>query len=85
MKRLLPAIPAIVERCNISDRTAARLIKNGAITAIRVGRQLRIDEDSLEAWIASKTTGGGELPKRLCANGRPSGEVITQTGECRGI
>lgn len=43
------------ERLGIGYDKAADLVRKGLLPAVRVGRQIRIDPDQLEAWIA----GGG--------------------------
>jgi excisionase family DNA binding protein len=45
----------------ISDTTTRRLVKKGVLPAIRVGRQIRIDERRFRAWIES---GGGGIEKQ---------------------
>ena len=39
------------EHANVSERTIRRLIRKGALPALRVGAQVRIDADELEAWL----------------------------------
>jgi len=42
----------------ISETTARRLVKKGVLPAIRVGRQIRIDERRFQEWL----DGGGSAP-----------------------
>jgi putative molybdopterin biosynthesis protein len=45
----------------ISDTTARRLVKKGVLPAIRVGRQIRIDQRRLQEWL---DRGGGDPGKQ---------------------
>ena len=57
--RSLARIPALAERLGVSEQRAYALAREGIVGGVvRVGRQLRVDMDQLEAWIAS---GGQEL------------------------
>lgn len=47
------------ERLNVSEKTVRRLIANHELAAVRVGAQLRVDADQLEAWIAGASSNGG--------------------------
>jgi excisionase family DNA binding protein len=46
----------------ISDTTTRRLVKKGVLPAIRVGRQIRIDQRRFQEWLDS---GGGPIGERL--------------------
>jgi excisionase family DNA binding protein len=35
-----------------------RMVRGGGIPFIRLGRQIRIDEDSLEKWLEERRSGG---------------------------
>lgn len=47
------------ERLNVSEKTIRRLVANRELAAIRVGNQLRLDADQLEAWISQASSNGG--------------------------
>ena len=49
----------------ISDTTAKRLVKKGVLPAIRVGRQIRIDQRRLREWL--DRGGGGPIKPPLPA------------------
>lgn len=57
-KRLLRA-PEISERLGITEDRVWDLIRRRMLPAVRIGRQVRVDEDALEAWIRR---GGSALP-----------------------
>ena len=46
------------QRLNVSEKTVRRLVANRELAAVRVGAQLRIDADQLEAWIALASSNG---------------------------
>ena len=46
------------QRLNVSEKTVRRLVGNRELAAVRVGAQLRIDADQLEAWIALASSDG---------------------------
>jgi excisionase family DNA binding protein len=48
------------ERLNVSEKTIRRLVGNGELVAARVGSQLRIDADQLEAWLEERSGRGAE-------------------------
>ena len=54
---LKPAIPRISQALGISKSSAKRLIADGLIPVVRVGRQYRISEEQLEAWVANGGAG----------------------------
>lgn len=56
--KLLPAIPTIKRVLGISESAARRLVQDGLIPTIRVGRLLRIDEMQLSEWLAQGGAGG---------------------------
>ena len=39
-----------------------RMIRRDGLPCIRLGRQVRIDEDSLETWLAERRSDGGAAP-----------------------
>jgi excisionase family DNA binding protein len=46
-------IPEAASRLRVSEVTVRRLIGRGEIKTVRVGSQLRIPADDLEAWLFS--------------------------------
>ena len=48
-------ISDVSELLNISETTARRLVKRGSLPAIRVGRQIRIDEKRLQEWLDQRS------------------------------
>ena len=49
----------------ISDTTTRRLVKKGVLPAIRVGRQIRIDQRRFQEWLDGG--GGGPIKQPLPA------------------
>ena len=49
----LLTVQAVAERLNVCDRTVRRLIKAGALKALRVGRSLRVSEADFQAYVSS--------------------------------
>ncbi len=68
---LKPAVPTISKALGISTSSAKRLIADGLIPVVRVGRQLRIDEVRLARWIDDG--GAGSFRRRLTAG--PGGQA----------
>jgi len=59
-------ISQVSELLEISDTTTRRLVKRGVLPAIRVGRQIRIDQQRFQKWL---DTGGSEpVIQRLHSN-----------------
>lgn len=56
--RLL-TVSEVARVLGVRDNRVYDLAKSGTLPAVRIGRQLRIDEDSLLAWIKN---GGAALP-----------------------
>ncbi|HZW05340.1 MAG TPA: helix-turn-helix domain-containing protein [Candidatus Nitrosotalea sp.] len=54
---LKPAVATISQTLGISTSSAQRLIADGLIPVVRVGRQYRIDEEHLARWIANGGAG----------------------------
>lgn len=48
---LVPAIDLIARRCGISRKTAERLVQNGTVPTVRVGKLYRIHPEDLDRWI----------------------------------
>lgn len=52
-------IPEVAARLDVSQARAYDLCRTGAIPAVRIGRQLRVDPEALQGWIDA---GGQPLP-----------------------
>ena len=61
-QHLKPAVPRIAQRLGISKSSAKRLIRDGLIPVVRVGRQLRIDDEALSSWISKGGAGSWRHP-----------------------
>jgi len=59
MRRKLMRISEIAKLLDCRNERVARLIREGVLPAVRLGRQIRIDPNSLERFIE---TGGRALP-----------------------
>jgi excisionase family DNA binding protein len=59
MRRKLLRISEIAKLLDCRNERVARLIREGILPAVRLGRQIRIDPHSLERFIE---TGGQALP-----------------------
>ena len=70
---LKPAIPTIARALSISRTTARRMVDDGSIPIVRVGRLKRIDEDQLLEWI--RKGGTAARPRR---SDRRNGEVARE-------
>ena len=58
--RPLARVSALAKRLGVSEQRAYELARAGLVGGVvRVGRQIRVDLDLLESWIAA---GGQELP-----------------------
>jgi len=47
----LLSVADVAERLNVSEKTVRRQIKDGSLPSHRVGRNLRISEDDLRAYL----------------------------------
>ena len=52
-------IPEVAKKLNIHYNTARRLVVNGEIQSIKIGRVWRVKEEELEKFIKRQTKGGG--------------------------
>lgn len=52
-------IPEVAARLDVTVQRAYELARTGSLPAVRIGRQLRVDPDVLQAWIDS---GGQSTP-----------------------
>ena len=59
--RLL-TIPDVAEVLRVRPPRAYELVREGVLPAVRIGRQIRVSEDILRAWIAR---GGQPLTDRV--------------------
>ena len=57
--RLL-TVREVADDVRVSTMTVYRLIKSGALPAIRVGKHFRIRTSDLEEYLESKSTRGGD-------------------------
>jgi excisionase family DNA binding protein len=55
-------ISQVSDLLEISETTTRRLVKKGVLPAIRVGRQIRIDERRFQEWLDGG--GGGPIRQR---------------------
>ena len=61
LKERLFTVAEVAEYLSISEQTLRRWINEGTLTAIKLGRELRIAESDLQAFLeARRTTGEGE-------------------------
>jgi excisionase family DNA binding protein len=51
LSRPLLNVRSVADRLSVSEKTVRRLIESGRLPAVRVGGQVRIDPDELEAWL----------------------------------
>lgn len=54
----LHTVAEVAEHMRVSNMTVYRLIKAGALPAVRVGKSYRIRERELEAYLDASRTGG---------------------------
>jgi excisionase family DNA binding protein len=73
----LLTMPETADRFRISEPTVRRLIRRGALPALRVGHRIRVDERELAAWlyagspISSLGTGDAESAPRVAGTTSP--------------
>jgi excisionase family DNA binding protein len=53
-------VQEVAQMMRVSTMTVYRLIKSGALPAIRVGKHFRIRRTDLEDYLESKSTRGGD-------------------------
>jgi excisionase family DNA binding protein len=57
-------LPEVARRLDVSEQTARRYIKSGALPSVFIGGAYRVGEEDLEAFVeAAKVTPGGDSPK----------------------
>lgn len=47
----------VAEQLGVSVYTVSRLVRSGALSAVRVGQQLRFPETAIDSYVASRQTG----------------------------
>jgi putative molybdopterin biosynthesis protein len=88
--RRLLSVGEVATRLGVSRLTVWRLIDRGEIPALRVGRQLRLDPEELNAWLYAVQGSPAVTPSRRGADnperGDPQGAVDSpaQTGVANG-
>ncbi|MBZ5626116.1 MAG: helix-turn-helix domain-containing protein [Acidobacteriia bacterium] len=58
MAHNLLRIPSVARLLSVSEASTRRLIRAGVIPSIRVGRQIRVDEEVLREWMNRGGAGG---------------------------
>jgi excisionase family DNA binding protein len=53
-------VPEAAERLRVSPKTVYRLVWAGELPALRVGSQIRIDEQAFEEWLLEASGNGDE-------------------------
>lgn len=74
----LLVIPEAAEILQVSNSRAYALARAGVIPVVRVGRQLRVDADRLNEWIAN---GGMALPGGWKRTPDTSVEALRRDGD----
>jgi excisionase family DNA binding protein len=52
-------VQEVAEKLRVSSMTVYRLIKNGDLPAVRVGRSFRVRDTDVDAYLASRYTQAG--------------------------
>jgi excisionase family DNA binding protein len=52
------------ELLRVKPQWVYRMVRQGTLPGVRLGRQLRVDEDALNAWVAERVLSGNGLEKR---------------------
>ena len=58
----LLTLPEVVEALKVSESTVRRRIREGSLKAIRIGRQLRVRPEDLEAFLRLHEVTPGDTP-----------------------
>lgn len=53
-------VAEVAEMMRLSRMTVYRLVHNGELPAVRVGRSFRVPQDALDAYLAASSYEGGE-------------------------
>jgi excisionase family DNA binding protein len=59
MTTKLLRLPEVARILDVNEDCAYKMAREGIIPVVRIGRQIRVDQSSLDQWIAS---GGQALP-----------------------
>ncbi len=76
-RHVLLTVREVAESMRVSTMTVYRLIRSGALPAIRVGKHFRIRARDLDVFLDAQTVGGGAAMKRGAAAG--SGDESDRT------
>ena len=58
----LLTLPEVVDALKVSESTVRRRIREGSLTAIRVGRQLRVRPEDLDAFLRLHEVNPADAP-----------------------
>lgn len=64
-KRGLLTLRQVAEWLQVSDRTVHRLIADGKLRGVKVGRQWRFEESEVESYLNSLAMTTNELDRRM--------------------
>src|SRR5215208_5173346 len=66
-------LPEVARRLGVSEKTARRYVKSGALPSVFVGGAYRVSEEDLEWFLqGAKVTPSGDSPKGLAPPPQPS-------------
>ena len=66
-------LPEVARRLGVSEKTARRYVKSGALPSMFVGNAYRVSEEDVEKFLQeSKVTAGGDLGKAPSSSLEPS-------------
>ena len=57
-KSALMTIEEVAEYLRVHPSTVYRLVRQGSLPAVKIGKQWRVDREALEEWLRGRTTGG---------------------------
>ena len=58
-KSNLMTIEEVAEYLRVHPSTVYRLVRQGALPAVKIGKQWRVDRETLAQWLREKATRGG--------------------------
>jgi excisionase family DNA binding protein len=70
MQKALLTVDEAAEILSLSPRTLSRLVRQGEIPIVRVGRLVRVRTADIHAWVERQAGSWGEAP----SHGKPIGE-----------
>ena len=70
---VLLSIDEVARRLGVRRARAYELVREGLLPAVRLGRQVRVSNEALRAWVLG---GGCALPGAACRDG-----VVARMGE----